>query len=58
MTVIDGDGNKTVITRDGGLRETTAEKLATLNPVLARRHPHRWQQQPDQRRCGRRAVDE
>jgi acetyl-CoA C-acetyltransferase len=34
VTVVDTDGNKTVVTRDGGLRETTAEKLAALAPVL------------------------
>ncbi len=34
VTVTDADGNKTVVTRDGGLRETTAEKLAALKPVL------------------------
>lgn len=34
VAVADADGNTTVITRDGGLRETSAEKLAALNPVL------------------------
>ena len=34
IEVIDADGNKTFITRDGGLRETTAEKLASLVPVM------------------------
>src|SRR5262245_27625693 len=34
MTVVDAEGNKTDVGRDGGLRETTAEKLAALNPVL------------------------
>jgi len=34
VTLIDADGNKTVVDRDGGLRETTAEKLATLKPVI------------------------
>lgn len=34
VEVADADGNTTVITRDGGLRETSAEKLAALNPVL------------------------
>jgi len=34
IEVTDADGNKTFITRDGGLRETTAEKLATLMPVM------------------------
>lgn len=34
VTVLDAEGNKTVVTRDGGLRETTAEKLAALKPVL------------------------
>ena len=33
VTVTDTEGNKTTITRDGGLRETSAEKLATLKPV-------------------------
>ncbi len=34
VTVTDADGNDVVITRDGGLRETTAEKLAALKPVM------------------------
>ena len=34
IEVTDAEGNKTLITRDGGLRETTAEKLATLMPVM------------------------
>ena len=34
VEVADADGNTTVVTRDGGLRETSAEKLAALNPVL------------------------
>ena len=34
VTVLDAEGNKIVVTRDGGLRETTAEKLAALKPVL------------------------
>ena len=34
IEVTDADGKKTFITRDGGLRETTAEKLATLMPVM------------------------
>ena len=34
VTVTDADGNTTAVTRDGGLRETTAEKLASLTPVL------------------------
>lgn len=34
IEVTDAEGNKTFITRDGGLRETTAEKLATLMPVM------------------------
>ena len=34
IEVTDADGNKTFITRDGGLRETTAEKLASLVPVM------------------------
>jgi acetyl-CoA C-acetyltransferase len=34
ITVKDADGNERVILRDGGLRETTLEKLATLKPVL------------------------
>ena len=34
VEVVDAEGNTTVVTRDGGLRETTAEKLAALNPVL------------------------
>jgi acetyl-CoA C-acetyltransferase len=32
--VKDADGNDRVVLRDGGLRETTLEKLATLKPVL------------------------
>ncbi len=34
VTVSDAEGNKTVVTRDGGLRETSAEKLANLKPVV------------------------
>ena len=34
VTVTDADGNQVVVNRDGGLRETTAEKLASLKPVL------------------------
>jgi acetyl-CoA C-acetyltransferase len=34
LAVKDADGNEHLITRDGGLRETTLEKLATLKPVL------------------------
>jgi acetyl-CoA C-acetyltransferase len=34
VTTVDADGNKTIVDRDGGLRETTAEKLAALKPVL------------------------
>lgn len=34
VEVTDADGNRVVVNRDGGLRETTAEKLASLNPVL------------------------
>jgi acetyl-CoA C-acetyltransferase len=34
ITVKDADGNDRVVLRDGGLRETTLEKLATLKPVL------------------------
>jgi len=34
ITVKDADGNERVVLRDGGLRETTLEKLATLKPVL------------------------
>ena len=34
ITVTDAEGNQYVITRDGGLRETSLEKLATLKPVL------------------------
>lgn len=34
ITVTDAEGNQHVITRDGGLRETSLEKLATLKPVL------------------------
>ena len=34
VTVTDADGNEVVVNRDGGLRETTAEKLASLKPVL------------------------
>jgi acetyl-CoA C-acetyltransferase len=34
IEVTDSEGNTTVVTRDGGLRETTAEKLASLNPVM------------------------
>ncbi len=34
VTVTDADGNSRVVARDGGLRETTADKLAALKPVL------------------------
>ena len=34
VTVTDADGSSRVVNRDGGLRETTAEKLAALKPVL------------------------
>ncbi len=34
ITVKNADGNERVVLRDGGLRETTLEKLATLKPVL------------------------
>ena len=34
VTVTDADGNSRLVSRDGGLRETTAEKLAALKPVL------------------------
>jgi acetyl-CoA C-acetyltransferase len=34
IEVTDSEGKTTVVTRDGGLRETTAEKLASLNPVM------------------------
>ncbi|GDX28064.1 putative acetyl-CoA acetyltransferase FadA [Actinomycetes bacterium] len=34
VDVIDADGNVQTISRDGGLRETTAEKLAALKPVM------------------------
>ncbi|HEY4331965.1 MAG TPA: steroid 3-ketoacyl-CoA thiolase [Ilumatobacteraceae bacterium] len=34
ITVVDAEGNKRVVDRDGGLRETTSEKLATLKPVM------------------------
>ncbi|MFZ9383725.1 MAG: steroid 3-ketoacyl-CoA thiolase [Ilumatobacteraceae bacterium] len=34
VEVTDAEGNKVVVNRDGGLRETTAEKLASLNPVI------------------------
>jgi acetyl-CoA C-acetyltransferase len=34
IDVVDADGRTVSITRDGGLRETSAEKLASLNPVL------------------------
>ena len=34
VEVIDADGNVQTISRDGGLRETTAEKLAALKPVM------------------------
>ncbi|MGA1163465.1 MAG: steroid 3-ketoacyl-CoA thiolase [Ilumatobacteraceae bacterium] len=34
VEVVDAEGNTVVVTRDGGLRDTTAEKLASLNPVL------------------------
>ena len=33
VVVTDAEGTERVVTRDGGLRETTAEKLAALNPV-------------------------
>jgi acetyl-CoA C-acetyltransferase len=34
VTVTDAEGNDVVVNRDGGLRETTAEKLASLKTVL------------------------
>jgi acetyl-CoA C-acetyltransferase len=34
VTVTDAEGNEVVVNRDGGLRETTAEKLASLKAVL------------------------
>ena len=34
VTVADADGNDIVITRDGGLRETTAAALGALKPVM------------------------
>jgi acetyl-CoA C-acetyltransferase len=34
VDVIDAEGNTRTVTRDGGLRETSAEKLAALNPVI------------------------
>ncbi|MBJ7488593.1 MAG: steroid 3-ketoacyl-CoA thiolase, partial [Ilumatobacteraceae bacterium] len=34
VDVIDAGGNVQTISRDGGLRETTAEKLAALKPVM------------------------
>jgi acetyl-CoA C-acetyltransferase len=34
VEVTDAEGNKVIVNRDGGLRETSAEKLASLNPVL------------------------
>jgi acetyl-CoA C-acetyltransferase len=34
VDIIDADGNVQTISRDGGLRETTAEKLAALKPVM------------------------
>ncbi|MDA3024455.1 MAG: steroid 3-ketoacyl-CoA thiolase [Actinomycetota bacterium] len=34
IEVTDAEGNTVVVTRDGGLRDTTAEKLASLNPVV------------------------
>jgi acetyl-CoA C-acetyltransferase len=34
VTVTDAEGNQVVVNRDGGLRETTAEKLASLKAVL------------------------
>jgi acetyl-CoA C-acetyltransferase len=34
VTVTDPEGNEVVVNRDGGLRETTAEKLASLKTVL------------------------
>lgn len=34
IEVTDAEGNTVVVTRDGGLRETTADKLASLNPVV------------------------
>ena len=33
ITIKDAGGNETIVGRDGGLRETTAEKLAALKPV-------------------------
>ena len=35
VTITDAEGNQAVVARDGGLRETTAEKLASLNPVVS-----------------------
>jgi acetyl-CoA C-acetyltransferase len=34
VTVTSAEGASVTVTRDGGLRETSAEKLAALNPVL------------------------
>jgi acetyl-CoA C-acetyltransferase len=34
VEVTDAEGNTRTVTRDGGLRETSAEKLAALNPVI------------------------
>jgi acetyl-CoA C-acetyltransferase len=34
VEVTDAEGTTRTVTRDGGLRETSAEKLAALNPVL------------------------
>ncbi len=34
VDVIDADGKTQIISRDGGLRETSAEKLAALKPVM------------------------
>ncbi len=34
ITVTDAEGNKVVVNRDGGLRETSADRLAALKPVL------------------------
>ena len=43
--------------RDQGLRDTTAEGLAKLKPVHARRDAYRRELLADLRRCSRRAVD-
>ena len=50
-------GEKMVVTKDQGPRDTTAEGLAKLKAGAARRHAHRGELVADLRRRGRRALD-